>query len=145
MMWMFYSFLLYFSMMMMPSRKSTPTTTNNSTRWLKRTTSLYLLLRFFGFVFSLSLWSALRSSIWRHKERSDFYLSRKEKEIFIFKSIRVGDPKCLQKKVSWEFLLTHSSVVVGRAVSELFAFALLLLCVCVATERTMERRRGVNE
>ena len=69
---------------------------------------------------------------------------REEKEIFIFKSIRVGDPKYLQKKVSWKFLLTYSSVVVGRAVSELFAFA-LLLCVCVATERTMERRRGVNE
>ena len=140
---MFYSFLLCFSMMMMPSRESAPTTTNNSTRWLKRTTSLYLLLRFFGFVFSLSLWSALRSSIWRHKERSDFYLSEKKRRSLFFKSIRVGDPKYLQKKVSWKFL-TYSSVVVGRAVSELFAFA-LLLCVCVATERTMERRRGVNE
>lgn len=41
----------------------------------------HYLLRF-GFVFSLSLWSALRSSIWRHKERSDFYLC-KEKEIFV--------------------------------------------------------------
>ena len=76
--------------------------------------------------------------------RSDFYLLREKRRSLVFKSIRVGDPKYLQKKVSWKFS-THSSGVVGRAVSELFAFALLLLCVCVATERTMKRRRGVNE
>ena len=49
------------------------------------------------------------------------------------------------KKSVLEILDAFFSCVVGRAVSELFAFALLLLCVCVATERTMERRRGVNE
>ena len=141
---MFYSFLLCFSMMMMPSRKSAPTTTNNSTRWLKRTTSLYLLLRFFGFVFSLSLWSALRSSIWRHKERSDFYLSRRKGDLYSSRVLGLETLNIYKKSVL-EILDVFFSCVVGRAVSELFAFALLLLCVCVATERTMERRRGVNE
>jgi hypothetical protein len=53
----------------------------------------------------LSLRSALRSSIWRHKERSDFYLPEKGGDLYKY---RVGDPKYLEK-VSGKFS-TFSSV-----------------------------------
>ena len=87
------------------------------------------------FVCVFSLFGALCALQFGDTKSEVISIFREEKEIFIFKSIRVGDPKYLQKKVSWKFL-TYSSVVVGRAVSELFAFA---LCCCVFASRLNER------
>jgi hypothetical protein len=87
-----------------------------------------------------------RSALFNLETQSEkrFLSFEKKRRSLVFKSIRVGDPKYLQKKVSWK-LSTHSSGVVGRAVSELFAFALLLYVRAMTEKRTMERRRKDDE